>query len=279
MTGGPSFSGVEARVRHHRHPAHGGMCRAPDWIAFSPRRWNFWCRPSCVPLRLPPTVLLLHLLGSSAQSHRARVREAHRRSLSLLLSRPAIVQRAVTAFPSSPHPDAAAFATLDPGLIELVVSRRVRGGGPPTTFRRVVLPRAAGIADRRDPRFAPTLPRYRVVRGGGGGGGGRGGGGGGGGGEGGDVGGNIAGVTRTVSISIYDQQRSTIGRYRTSLFLLRFSFPVAGATYSRARRVGSPGRPTDLAIASPLSARLHARASLRSRNASITVPVRPRGVV
>jgi molybdate transport system permease protein len=53
------------------------------------------------------------------------------------------------------------------------------------------------------------------------------------------VGGNIAGVTRTVSISIYDQVQAL--RYQaaleTSLFLLGFSYVVLALTYSLQRRI------------------------------------------
>ena len=53
------------------------------------------------------------------------------------------------------------------------------------------------------------------------------------------VGGNIAGVTRTVSISIYDQVQSLEygAATETSLFLLGISFAVLAATYALRRRV------------------------------------------
>jgi molybdate transport system permease protein len=53
------------------------------------------------------------------------------------------------------------------------------------------------------------------------------------------VGGNIAGVTRTVSISIYDQVQSLdyAAATATSLFLLAISFVVLALTYALQRRV------------------------------------------
>jgi molybdate transport system permease protein len=53
------------------------------------------------------------------------------------------------------------------------------------------------------------------------------------------VGGNIAGVTRTVSISIYDQVQALdyAAATQTSLFLLGLSFTVLALTYSFQRRV------------------------------------------
>jgi molybdate transport system permease protein len=53
------------------------------------------------------------------------------------------------------------------------------------------------------------------------------------------VGGNIAGVTRTVSISIYDQVQALdySAASATSLFLLAVSFLVLTLTYALQRRI------------------------------------------
>ena len=53
------------------------------------------------------------------------------------------------------------------------------------------------------------------------------------------VGGNIAGVTRTVSISIYDQVQALnyAAAGETSLFLLGLSFTVLALTYALQRRI------------------------------------------
>ena len=53
------------------------------------------------------------------------------------------------------------------------------------------------------------------------------------------VGGNIAGVTRTVSISIYDQVQALnyTAAAETSLFLLAVSFTVLAITYALQRRL------------------------------------------
>ena len=53
------------------------------------------------------------------------------------------------------------------------------------------------------------------------------------------VGGNIAGVTRTLSISIYDQVQALQynAALETSLLLLGFSFVVLALTYSLQRRI------------------------------------------
>jgi molybdate transport system permease protein len=52
------------------------------------------------------------------------------------------------------------------------------------------------------------------------------------------VGGNIPGVTRTVSISIYDQVQALdyMAASKTALFLLGFSFAVLTVVYALQRR-------------------------------------------
>jgi molybdate transport system permease protein len=53
------------------------------------------------------------------------------------------------------------------------------------------------------------------------------------------VGGNIAGKTRTVSISIYDNVQAFryAAAFQTSLFILGFSFVALAVTYALQRRV------------------------------------------
>ena len=52
------------------------------------------------------------------------------------------------------------------------------------------------------------------------------------------IGGNLPGVTRTVSVSIYDQVQALdyAAANRTSLLLLFFSFAVLAITYSLQRK-------------------------------------------
>jgi molybdate transport system permease protein len=56
------------------------------------------------------------------------------------------------------------------------------------------------------------------------------------------VGGNIPGVTRTLSIAIYDdvQALDYAAAGRTSLALVAFAFAALGLTYALQRRVVSP---------------------------------------
>ncbi len=119
------------------------------------------------------------------------------------------------SMPFMVQPVAAAFAGVERKWIEaswcLGVSRMA-------TFRRVIVPLAMpGIATGAILSFAHTLGEFGVVL---------------------MVGGNIAGVTRTVSISIYDQvQALDYGSAgKTALFLLLVSFAVLALTYGYLRR-------------------------------------------
>ena len=93
------------------------------------------------------------------------------------------------------------------------------GASPWRTFVRITLPLAKeGILAAAVLSFAHTLGEFGVVL---------------------MVGGNIAGSTRTVSISIYDSvQALDYGAAgATSLFLLAVSFVVLAVTYALQRRV------------------------------------------
>jgi molybdate transport system permease protein len=116
------------------------------------------------------------------------------------------------------QPMATAFASVDRKLLEaswcLGISRAA-------TFRRVIAPLSLpGIATGAILSFAHTMGEFGVVL---------------------MVGGNIAGVTRTASISIYDQVQSLnyAAATQTSLFLLAVSFTVLALTYALQRRFWS----------------------------------------
>ena len=137
-----------------------------------------------LPLVLPPTVLGFYVLLAIGPRSPvgALYAQAHRRHAAVLVSGPAAGVSVLYSLPFTVQPVAAAFAGVDRNLIEaswcLGVSRAA-------TFRRVIVPLALpGIATGAILSFAHTLGEFGVVL---------------------MVGGNIAGVTRTVSISIYDQ--------------------------------------------------------------------------
>jgi molybdate transport system permease protein len=188
------------------------------WLTFSPRRWKFLVEALvALPLILPPTVLGFYIL--LAIGPRSPVGALYSTLTGGLLpfSFPGLLIASVLySLPFTIQPVAAAFAGVDRKLIEaswcLGVSRAA-------TFRRVVVPLArAGIAAGAVLSFAHTMGEFGVVL---------------------MVGGNIAGVTRTVSISIYDQVQALnySAAWQTSLFLLGFSFTVLALTYALQRRV------------------------------------------
>ncbi len=190
------------------------------WLAFSRRRWKFLAEAVvALPLVLPPTVLGFYVL--LAIGPRSPVGAFYSRLTGGMLPfsfQGLLVASVLYSLPFMVQPTAAAFAAVDRKLVEaawcLGVSRLA-------TFRRVVVPLALpGIATGAILSFAHTLGEFGVVL---------------------MVGGNIAGITRTVSISIYDQVQSLNygAAAQTSIFLLCVSFTVLALTYALQRRVWS----------------------------------------
>lgn len=188
------------------------------WLAFSTRRWKFLVEAVvALPLVLPPTVLGFYLL--LALGPRSPIGAVYARLTGGILPfsfQGLLIASVLYSLPFTVQPVTAAFTALDRKWIEaswcLGVSR-------PATFRRVIVPLALpGIATGAILSFAHTLGEFGVVL---------------------MVGGNIAGVTRTVSISIYDQVQALnySAATATSLFLLAFSFVVLVLTYALQRRV------------------------------------------
>jgi len=188
------------------------------WLAFSPRRWKFLVESLvALPLVLPPTVLGFYVL--LAVGPRSPVGTLYAKLTGGMLPfsfQGLLLASVLYSFPFMVQPIAAAFAAVDRKFLEaswcLGVSRAA-------TFRRVIVPLAVpGIATGAILSFAHTLGEFGVVL---------------------MVGGNIAGATRTVSISIYDsvQALDYAAASITSLFLLCVSFAVLALTYSLRGRV------------------------------------------
>jgi molybdate transport system permease protein len=98
----------------------------------------------------------------------------------------------------------------------------ILGAGKWRTFRRVILPLSLpGMITGVVLSFAHTLGEFGVVL---------------------MVGGNLAGVTRTVSIDIYDRVQSLEygAANRMALLLLLISFGVLSVVYATNRRAWSP---------------------------------------
>ena len=189
------------------------------WLTYSPRRWKFLVEAAvALPLVLPPTVLGFYvLLAIGPRSPVGALYRALTGGGMLPFSFEGLLVASILySFPFTVQPIATAFASVDRKLVEaswcLGVSRF-------STFRRVVVPLAVpGIVTGAILSFAHTMGEFGVVL---------------------MVGGNIAGSTRTVSISIYDQVQALDYRAatETSLFLLAISFSVLAVTYALQRRV------------------------------------------
>jgi molybdate transport system permease protein len=188
------------------------------WMAFSGRRWKFLVDAMvALPLVLPPTVLGFYvLLAIGPRSPAGAVYAKLTGGMLPFSFQGLLVASVLYSLPFTVQPVAAGFAAVDRKLLEaswcLGVSRLA-------TFRRILVPLALpSIATGAILSFAHTMGEFGVVL---------------------MVGGNIAGVTRTVSISIYDQVQSLnyAAAGATSLFLLCFSFTVLALTYALQRRI------------------------------------------
>ena len=188
------------------------------WIVYSPRRWKFLVEAVvALPLVLPPTVLGFYVLiaiGPMSPLGRAYEQVAGH-GLPFTFGG-LLIASVLYSMPFAVQPFAAEFAAVDRRLLEASWSL---GVSPFETFRRVVLPLSVrGLVTGIVLSFAHTLGEFGVVL---------------------MVGGNLPGVTRTVSISIYDavQALDYASAARTSLVLLVVSFAILSATYSLQRSV------------------------------------------
>jgi molybdate transport system permease protein len=188
------------------------------WLAASGWRLKFLVEAVvALPLVLPATVLgfyLLMALGPNAPIGRAYERLIGGRlpfSFTGLL-----VASVLYSLPFAVRPFTVAFSSIDRRLIE---ASWCLGVSPLATFFRVVVPLSwTGILTGIILTFAHTMGEFGVVL---------------------MVGGNVAGVTRTVSIAIYDdvQALNYEAAGHTALFLLGISFAALALTYALQRRV------------------------------------------
>jgi molybdate transport system permease protein len=190
-----------------------------SWLALSARRGR-WAVDALValPLVLPPTVLgyyVLVMLGPRSPIGRAV--ETLTGSPIVFSFTGLLVASVLYSLPFAVQPFAAAFAAVDRTLIE---TAWCLGASRLRTFARIVVPLARpGIVAGAVLTFAHTVGEFGVVL---------------------MVGGNLPGVTRTVSISIYDdvQALNYARAGRTAGLLLAFSFVVLALTYRLQRRSG-----------------------------------------
>jgi len=187
------------------------------WLTFSRRRWTFLVESVvALPLVLPPTVLgfyLLMAMGSRSPIGRWWMTwTGHGLAFTF---EGLVVASVLYSLPFAVQPIAAAFAQVEPSLRE---ASAILGASSLRTFLRITLPLSIeGVIAGLVLSFAHTVGEFGVVL---------------------MVGGNLPGITRTVSIAIYDQVQGL--QYReanlTALALLAFSFVVLLAVYGLRRR-------------------------------------------
>jgi molybdate transport system permease protein len=187
------------------------------WLTFSRRRWTFLIESIVsLPLVLPPTVLgfyLLLALGSQSAIGRWWISwTGHPLAFTF---ESLVIASVVYSLPFAVQPIAAAFAQVDGTLHE---ASATLGASALRTFARITLPLSIeGIVVGLVLSFAHTIGEFGVVL---------------------MVGGNLPGVTRTVSISIYEHVQALEYRQAnaTALLLLAFSFAVLISVYALRRR-------------------------------------------
>jgi molybdate transport system permease protein len=188
------------------------------WVAFSRWRLKFLVEAIvALPLVLPPTVLGFYILLSIGPKGPIGKLYWGLTGSRLPFSFEGLLFASVLyTLPFTVQPFASAFAAVDRRLIE---ASRCLGASPWKTFRRVILPLSLpGVVTGMVLSFAHTLGEFGVVL---------------------MVGGNLAGQTRTASISIYDdvQALNYPAAFQTSLLLLGVSFTVLVVTYALRRNV------------------------------------------
>ncbi len=187
------------------------------WIARSPWRWKFLVESVvALPLVLPPTVLGFYVLVAlGLRSPLGRLYQSWSGHGLAFTFEGLVVASVLYSLPFAVQPMAAGFGQVDSRLLD---ASSILGASRLRTFFRVILPLSVpGVITAAVLSFAHTLGEFGVVL---------------------MVGGNIPGVTRTVSIAIYDdvQAFSYASANRTALALLLFSFLVLSIVYAVNRR-------------------------------------------
>jgi len=188
------------------------------WITYSRWRWKFLAEAVVsLPIVLPPTVLGFYvLLALGPRSPLGRGWQALTGHTLAFTFEGLVIGSIIYSLPFAVQPFAASFAAVD---MRLLAASSTLGASRLRTFFRVILPLSVpGLVTGFALSFAHTMGEFGVVL---------------------MVGGNITGVTRAVSISIYDQVQALdyAAAGETSALLLGFSFTVLAVVYALQRRV------------------------------------------
>jgi len=187
------------------------------WIAFSSWRWKFLVQAIvALPLVLPPTVLgfyVLVALGPRSPLGRWWI-SLTGHTLAFTFSG-LVIGSVIYSLPFAVQPFAASFASVDR---KLIAASATLGASSFRTFFRVVAPLSVpGLVTGAALSFAHTMGEFGVVL---------------------MIGGNIPGVTRTVSIDIYDRVQAAdyAGANQTALALLVLCFVLLMIVYGFHRK-------------------------------------------
>jgi molybdate transport system permease protein len=188
------------------------------WIAYSRWRWKFLAEAIvALPLVLPPTVLGFYvLLALGSRSPFGRWWQAMTGHTLAFTFTGLVIGSVIYSLPFAVQPFAASFALVDP---KLLAASATLGASKLRTFMQVVLPLSTpGLVTGVALSFAHTMGEFGVVL---------------------MVGGNIPGVTRTVSIDIYDQVEAFnfSAANQTALVLLAISFAALCLVYGVNRKM------------------------------------------
>ena len=188
------------------------------WISFSRWRWKFLVESVvALPLVLPPTVLGFYILVMIGPHSPVGQFYTYLGGHPLPFTFEGLLLASTFySLPFAVQPFAAAFDQVDRRLIEAAWTLGVSRLG---TFLKLILPMSVtGVVTGFVLSFAHTLGEFGVVL---------------------MVGGNIEGVTRTVSIDIYDEVQALnyAGAAKTALFLLTVSYLILLAVYAMNRKV------------------------------------------
>jgi len=187
------------------------------WIAYSRWRWKFLVEAVvALPIVLPPTVLGLYvLIALGPHSPLGRMWQNLTGHTLAFTFEGLVIGSVLYSLPFAVQPFAAGFASVDPRLLN---ASAILGASKLRTFFRVILPLSVsslitGVALS----FAHTMGEFGVVL---------------------MIGGNIPGMTRTVSIDIYDKVQAFdyASANASALVLLLLSFAMLAVVYAFNRK-------------------------------------------
>ena len=182
------------------------------WIAFSRWHWKFLVEAVvALPIVLPPTVLGFYVLVAlGSQSPLGRWWQSLTGHTLAFTFTGLVIGSVLYSLPFAVQPFTASFSGIDR---KLLAASATLGASPFRTFARVVVPLSKpGLVTGVALAFAHTMGEFGVVL---------------------MIGGNIPGVTRTVSIDIYDQVQASnyASANAMALLLLIFCFVVLATVY------------------------------------------------